>query len=396
MSPQKPRRSFDQRVNSWLAEDAGETFRRNKWRFWFVALIAFQLLNAILTAAVFATGGSLRSFIGAIVLAVGALLAWLAVAFLHYSDGHDRQLARAVSALDSVTLIFVIAHFCFLLWTYGHVSTIMGSEAKYEAQAERYNARAEKVSGDNVQVAKSAENISVHNEKAERLRNDAAYQLRKAYEAGGRPPGQPQIAAAGIAPALSTATIELEKPEKPKQSSTDFLTYWDFWIRLANFGELALAAITLIVIRNRSAQTNTPAEAPVRRAAQVEEDFPEELDTEARTPAQRPEFATAPVSSERKKTPKTPKTHASFDSEGLKRLRAALKDISFRLPGHSFKVDKKSDAVWIRLMAANNGTQQTVSTAKAKLDILTDAVTMPRTAFRDRLENFLQQNGFEI
>jgi hypothetical protein len=31
--------------------------------------------------------------------------AWLGIGALHYSDSHDRQLARGVSALDSVTLI---------------------------------------------------------------------------------------------------------------------------------------------------------------------------------------------------------------------------------------------------------------------------------------------------
>jgi hypothetical protein len=80
---------------------------------------------------------------------------------------------------------------------------------------------------------------------------------------------------------------------------------------------------------------------------------------------------------------KTPQTHASFNPEGLNRLREALRDISFRLYGLSFKVDVRGDVVWIRMLAANQGTQETVSTAKAKLDILADAVRMPRDAFRE-------------
>jgi hypothetical protein len=40
--------------------------------------------------------------------------------------------------------------------------------------------------------------------------------------------------------------------------------------------------------------------------------------------------------------------------------------------------------------------QETISSAKAKLSLLDDAMAMPRAAFRERLEKFLQQNGFEI
>ena len=93
---------------------------------------------------------------------------------------------------------------------------------------------------------------------------------------------------------------------------------------------------------------------------------------------------------------KTRKTHVSYDLEGLKRLREALRDISFRLAGMSFKADVKDDCVWIRMMRANNSTQETIASAKAKLSLLDDAVRMPRDAFRERLERFLRENGFEI
>jgi hypothetical protein len=73
-----------------------------------------------------------------------------------------------------------------------------------------------------------------------------------------------------------------------------------------------------------------------------------------------------------------------------------LKDISFRLHKFSFKVDIQGDAVWIRMMAANAGTQETTHSVKAKLEILDDAVRMEPGAFRTRLENFLRQNQFEI
>jgi hypothetical protein len=47
-------------------------------------------------------------------------------------------------------------------------------------------------------------------------------------------------------------------------------------------------------------------------------------------------------------------------------------------------------------MEAVSGTQQTTHSAKAKLEILDDAVTMPRDAYRARLERFLRGNGFTI
>ena len=73
-----------------------------------------------------------------------------------------------------------------------------------------------------------------------------------------------------------------------------------------------------------------------------------------------------------------------------------MKDISFRLPGLSFKAYTNQDVVWIRMMRANQGTQETVASAKATLEILSDAMTMPRDAFRERLEKFLRENGFEL
>src|SRR5262249_40524947 len=138
---------------------------------------------------------------------------------------------------------------------------------------------------------------------------------------------------------------------------------------------------TLIYIRNQSAKTNSP------RVVAAEDEFPDTLEIENRLPIRREKFSP-------KKEPA--KNHGSFNFEGLKRLREALRDISFRLKGLSFKSKVKGDAVWIFLMKANNGTQETIHSVKAKLDILDDAMRMERTAFRERLENFLRQNGFEI
>jgi hypothetical protein len=123
------------------------------------------------------------------------------------------------------------------------------------------------------------------------------------------------------------------------------------------------------------------------RIAPIEEEFPHELEVKNRLPSKRQNFTTQKD---------TRKTHESSTFEGLKPLRDALKDISFRLAGFSFKSHVKDDAVWIRMMKARSGTQETVATAKATLEILDDAVKMERTAFRERLERFLKSNGFEL
>jgi hypothetical protein len=164
------------------------------------------------------------------------------------------------------------------------------------------------------------------------------------------------------------------------------LTKWDATIRWLNFGELLLAVLTLIYIRNQSAKTNSPREV-------YADDYPGPVAVATRTPAFSPTFRKTHVSYEQEKTRKT---HVSFNPEGLKRLRETLRDISFRLHGLSFKADVKEDAVWIRLMAANNSTQETRASVKARLSILDDAMTMPREQFRERLEKFLPANGFEI
>ena len=149
-----------------------------------------------------------------------------------------------------------------------------------------------------------------------------------------------------------------------------------------NFGELILAAVTLIFIRNWTAKSNTPA-----RRVEADEHFPRELEVENRAPARRENFTQKKDSA---------KTHESSTFEGLKRLCEALKDISFRLHKRSFKAYVKDDAVWIRMMKARHVDEKTVASAKAKLSILDDAVRMTPAAFRDRLEKFLRENSFEI
>jgi hypothetical protein len=378
-----PRKNFGEFIHHKLAEPEGQQFVHGKFRFWLPTVLFLSVLNSILTGLIF-RDDTQESYISPIMLSVGALLAWLCVGCLHYSDSTDRRLARGVAGLDSVTLLFVVCHFAGLMYAYGHLKTIQSAERKCDAAAATYNAKAGQLSQDKAKMLETAERIAIETRKTEKLRNDTAYQQRRTVEAGGKIQTGPS--AGGITAEISTAQVELEKPTKPDETSAHFLGEWDWLIRVFNFGELMLAAITLVFIRNQSAKTNSPASAPAMN-------FDSLLGVAARTPAAAPAYRKTHVSDEQEKTRKT---HVSFDPEGLKRLRETLKDISFRLAGMSFKADVKDDCVWIRMMRANQGTQETVSAAKAKLDILNDAMTMPRDKFRERLERFLRENQFEI
>ena len=285
------------------------------------------------------------------------------------------MLAIGVAALDSLTLLFVAAHFSFLLYCQGHLWTLRAAETKYQSEVAEYNARADKISAGNNDIARAAERIAEIEKQTERLRNDTVYWSRK----NGVKPSQ-----SGVNFQWTPSKVELPPaPTPPPESSASFLARWDWWIRVAGFGELALSIITLIFVRTRTAARNRIAP----READDEEEFPDELDVENQLPIKRGKFI---------KKKETAKGHGSFNSEGLKRLRDALRVISFRLHKRSFKSAVRGDAVWIYLVRANHGTQETITSAKAKLSLLDDAVKMAPEAFRDRLERFLRENGFEI
>jgi hypothetical protein len=55
-----------------------------------------------------------------------------------------------------------------------------------------------------------------------------------------------------------------------------------------------------------------------------------------------------------------------------------------------------SDYLIIRKMESKRGDEYTTHSCRAKLSLLDDAVSMPREAFRERLEKFLRENGFEL
>ena len=375
-----PKRTIAERVNAYLAEGPDAQFVNNKWKFWFIAVAFLSVINAGLTWLIFRDDS--ENYSGPVMLSVGALVAWLCVCALHYSDSSNRQLARGVSAVDSAALLFVVIHFAGLLYIYGHHRALRSAEARYEAAAEKFNAEAKQVSGDNVKIAEAAQAIAKEQTKAEKLRNDTAYQQRKAAEAGrgislprSRPAQVPQTA-------LATSAVELERPTKPEESSTRFLTRWDWAVRAANCAELLLAVLTLILIRNVSAKTNSAVDISLP------------MGNFFSTGVYRSPLSTPALKQPTQK--ETTKNHGSFEPRGLKELREALRDISFRLHGLSFKSAIRGDAVWIYLMKANHGTQEAVASAKSKLSILDDALKMERNAFRERLENFLRQNGFEL
>lgn len=175
----------------------------------------------------------------------------------------------------------------------------------------------------------------------------------------------------------------LDKIDKPVAAQSVFADVENilFWIMA---GELALYGLSAFVLFAIAKLVDFEEETQEEEA---EAEFPKSLEVQNRLPVKR-ENLTA------KKEPE--KKHGSFDSEGLKRLRETLRDISFRLHKLSFKVNVKGDAVWILMMKANNSTQETVHSAKAKLSILDDAMAMDRTVFRERLERFLRENGFEL
>jgi hypothetical protein len=363
------KQSFGERINNWLEEPSNEIFRHGKWRFWFPTLIGLTALNAVMTAAIFGSDGA-QKYIGSIVVLAGAVLCWLALGLLHYSDSDDRLLAIGVAVLDSITLLFVAAHFSFLLYCQGHLWTLRAAEDQHRTDMATYNNQWSPVRESNDRIAATVERIAGIEKETERLRNDTAYWSRR---------NKVQQAGSGIKFDAKLTPVDVPPPPKaPEESSAVFLADWDWLIRVAGFGELALSIITLIFVRTRSAARN-------QQTRFIE--FPSEIETENRQSIRRENFT---------KKKETTKDHAPSNSEGLKRLREALKDISFRLHKRSFKAFTRGDAVWVLMVRANQGTQETVASAKAELKILDDALKMAPDKFQERLERFLVESGFEI
>jgi hypothetical protein len=270
----------------------------------------------------------------------------------------------------------VIAHFCFLLYCLGHLITLRGAEAGYERQSKALNEDLKKISTDNATIAQAVRDAAKENTKAAKLQNDSAYQLRKAAEAGARintprAPGQ-----SGVSSSLSTSPVELERPKPPEESSVHFLAQWDALIRLANFGELILAAITLIYIRNRSAAFNAKNAPMVNYGAGIG------------IPA-----TVAPLRRGDTKTATAVATVAQGQKSLLDALRGHLRAIAFHHPGRWFKADLIEGGVAIRMCERRQGREVDIAKTRQSNKILS-AVNRPD--FKERLTRELIACGFPI
>src|SRR5262245_33038021 len=361
------RLDFSRRINKWLSdEEPGALFSHGVWRFWFPVVCGFALLNAGLTAIIFSDGGRLQSYMGTIFVAIGLLVAWLAVCGLHYSTVGNRSLARGVSALDSASLLFVVAHCCFLLYIYGHLHTLQAAELDYKLAAETYNKSAQDIQIGNQKIVEDLKQIEAEQTKRARIENDSIYQARKAAQAGA------QIRArrgSGVDLKVSTAEVKLAAPpEPPKETAAAFLTRYDLWIRILNFGELALAVITLIYIRNWSAKVNAPAE----KVSPGFEDF--SIAAGARAAAPTPALKTT-TRGDLVDDPRARQKTTQATPPGLEELNAVLRLIAFQHPPGHFKTalrptGKPPEYVYIRWMQSNRGEEVTKHSTSAKLSIL--------------------------
>jgi hypothetical protein len=396
------RKNFGTFIHEHLVEPEGQQFTMGKFRFWLVAIVFLSVVNAVLTSLIFRSDDQ-QNYVSPIMLSVGVLVAWLCVGALHYSDSTDKRLAVGVSLLDSIALLFVVGHFSALMWVYGHQTTIQRDERRYEIAAAQFNDKASKLSTDNVEIARAQQQIERERTKQARLNTDAAFQLRKAAEAGGgagriNSPRSPRPPVDTTGPQLATSTVTLEKPQAPEESSAHFLGRWDWLVRVMNFGELFLAAITLVYIRNRSARTN---KAPERE----EFSMGQGVAAGVRSPAAIPAFDSAKndhtVWSEPDHTAaekKATRVASEAEVEGLKKLRAVLGQIGFQYGPTHFFADAKWDRgyVWIRQRKSENGVARTVASTRAKLEILDHALKWDPDKFRAKLERVLRENGFEI
>jgi hypothetical protein len=358
------RRTFGRRINEWLHESPGRIFQEGKWKFWYPTLIGLTGLNAVMTAMIFGQDGA-QKYIGSIVVLAGATLCWLALGLLHYSDSDDRLLAIGVAALDSVTLLFVALHFSFLLWVQGHLWTLRAAEAQYRQDLATYNAQWAPVKDSNERIAGAVERIAQIEKETERLRNDTAYWSRRN--------GIKTAPKSGLKFEAAVTSMEVPPPPKaPPEASAEFLSKWDWWIRVAGFGELALSIVTLIFVRTRTATTNA------RRAGEV---FPDEIDADERQSL---------ILSQKKER----LSLSGPDRKAArKKLLEHLKVIAFNHPGRWFKADLVRGGVTIRLFKRDHGHEISIAET-TQSDKLLAAVDRPD--FPARLLAELLHQGFPL
>lgn len=148
-----------------------------------------------------------------------------------------------------------------------------------------------------------------------------------------------------------------------------------------------------------SVRENFPAQTPTPRRAQAPADeFPNQLDVSARTPARRPELAPKMTTPDDivDDTHSQQKTTPAAKHPGLARLRETLRLIAFASGPCHYKVDLKDKYIIIRRMVSRRGDVATTHSVRAKLTLLDAALSMEPGAFRTKLERFLRENNFEI
>jgi len=375
------RQPFGRRLDAWLDEPENEQFTTNKWRFWLPAVLGFSILNSVLTVLIFRESES-ANYLTPALLAASAIVGWLAIGCLHYSDAKRGRMARGVSALDSVSLLFVLFHFCLLVFVLGHSWILRSAERKYAVELATWNENAQRFHAGNEKIAEAIDRAEASRKETARIEADAAYQYRKAAERGVRIKRE---SAGGINANIELAKVELPPPPKAPEDTQDaFLARWDAIVRLTNFGELILAAVTLIFIRNWTAKSNT--------VARQVEDFPSELDADIAQDRGAPRLD--------RRTRKSDSGRLSPISgdlaarkEALKKLREHLKAISFHNPGRWFKADLVRGGVTIRLFEKQSSHEIMVCQTDQS-DKLLAAVDRPD--FRARLVEELIRQGFPI
>jgi hypothetical protein len=373
------RRTFGRRINDWLDEPDGEQFADGKWRFWLPAVLGFSILNAVLTVLIFRETAS-ANYLTPALLAASAIVGWIAIGCLHYSDAKRGRMARGVSALDSASLLFVIAHFCFLVYILGHSWILRGAEAEYKAALKEYNANAQTFHAGNEKIADALREAETARKETAKIEQDTAYQLRQAAKHGARINTQ---RSGGITANIELAKVELAPPPKaPEDSQAAFLTRWDALVRITNFGELILAAVTLIFIRNWTAKTNTPRE----------EDFPEEIDANITQDDRSGRRLAQTRKSDNARQSCIPGD--SFDrKKARKKLLEHLRLISHYLPGRWFKADLIEGGVLIRMCKRINTVEETIAETRQSDKLLT---AVERPDFWERLLDELIHQGFPI
>jgi len=183
----------------------------------------------------------------------------------------------------------------------------------------------------------------------------------------------------------------LQKIDKQTSAQSIFANVEDvlFWIMAGELALYGLSAFSLFAIAKLVEDD---------RSEPAADEFPVEIDTQNRLPVKRPNLT--PKTTTRGDIVDDTHSQQKTTQAGLRVLRETLKLIAFENPPGHFKVDLKPDLnpeyLIIRHMESNRGDEATTHSVRSKLSILDDALKMSPPAFRERLEKFLAENGFEI